>query len=60
MRRLFAVLLLSVVPLVSTSAQANQPPRAVASVGGDPSTGQVLHSVTLYIGPSDANIPYPI
>ena len=53
----FAVLVLAIVTL---SAHANQPPKAVASAGVDPSTGQVLNSVTLYIGPADPGIPFTI
>ena len=39
------------------AASANQPPRAVASVGVDLNTGQVLNQVTLFIGPTDSGIP---
>jgi len=41
-------------------ASANQSPHAVASAGVDPSTGHVLSSVTLYIGPADSGIPHTI
>jgi Ni,Fe-hydrogenase III small subunit len=56
----FAVLLLAVLTILAPSAQANQPPKAVAAAGVDPNTGQVLDQVTLFIGPADSGIPFTI
>jgi hypothetical protein len=53
----FAVLVLAIVTL---SAHANQPPKAVASAGMDPSTGHLLNSVTLFVGPADSGIPFTV
>jgi Ni,Fe-hydrogenase III small subunit len=52
-RRIFAALLPAAFTLVSTAAYANDPPKAVASTGGDPVSGEVLHSLTRYVGPAD-------
>ena len=60
MNRLFPLLLLALITPVSTFAQGNQPPKAVASAGVDPATGQVVSSVTLYIGPSDATATHTV
>ena len=52
-RRIFAALLPAAFTLISTAAYANDPPKAVASVGGDPVSGEVLHFKTLYVGPAN-------
>jgi hypothetical protein len=42
--------------LSPATAQANQPPRAVANAGQDIQTGQVFNQITVYIGPADTGI----